>query len=158
MIFPDFSDSPRTNTTLRINAAGILIHKDTLLLECRSDCGQWGLIGGRIEVGEDPLEAFIREAYEETALSLDPQNVSLFNVYGDPKDFRIVDYPDASVHIIDIVYVCRISSVSNLSLSSESLEIRGFLPGELDSINLIPPAHRPICDFIEMNGDRLVND
>lgn len=53
-----------------IRAAGILFTSgDRVLLLKRSDTGQWAFPGGKIEDGETPEQAAIREAREETGLA-----------------------------------------------------------------------------------------
>ena len=47
-------------------SAVIFDRRGRLLLQQRSDGGQWGLPGGSVEIGESLREAVIREVDEET--------------------------------------------------------------------------------------------
>ena len=51
-------------------SALIFDRRGRLLLQQRSDGGQWGLPGGSVEIGESVTEAVIREVREETLLTV----------------------------------------------------------------------------------------
>ena len=127
-------------------AVALLDENQRLLLELRSDVKLWGITGGRLDIGESPEECGCREVFEETGISLSPQQLSLFGVYGDIKDRRVLQYPDTRVQLVDIIYIARVSSAFPLILSSESKELKYF-----DSIGIpsaiVPPAIRPIQDL-----------
>lgn len=61
------------NQVTRISAYGLLLQSQRILL-CRisgqvlRDSGRWTLPGGGLNFGEDPVEAMVREVYEETGL------------------------------------------------------------------------------------------
>ncbi len=58
---------------MRIGAYGICIKDDKILLSQKKSGpykGLWGLPGGRIEPGEDPQEALIREFAEEVGIKI----------------------------------------------------------------------------------------
>lgn len=114
-----------------------------LLLEKRSDCGLWGLPGGRIEPGESVREAAIREVKEETGLLVEIKR--LIGVYSDPGQGRIITYPDAVVHSIDIFLEATPVS-GGLTRSPESEALEFFEPSALPS-NLVPSSHAPLRDF-----------
>lgn len=66
---------------LILNFAGCIIfdEQNRLLLQKRSDCGQWGFLGGMVEFGESVEETAVREVKEESGL--DVEITSLFGVY-----------------------------------------------------------------------------
>ena len=51
-------------------SAVIFDRRGRVLLQQRSDGGQWGLPGGSVEIGESVTDAAIREVREETGLSV----------------------------------------------------------------------------------------
>lgn len=117
-----------------------------LLLEKRSDCGLWGLLGGRVEPGESIREAACREVFEETGLRVEIQR--LLGVYSEPAE-RIVTYPDNGdvVHKVDVILQATILS-GTLTRSRESEELRFFAPPAVPA-EICPPARRPIQDYLE---------
>jgi len=48
--------------------------------------------GGKIEPGETPKEAAVREIFEEVDVEVDPDHVNLFKVYQDYKEFHVFTY------------------------------------------------------------------
>ncbi len=62
---------------LLVPAVAALIHDagGRILLEVRSDDGQWGLPAGAIDPGEGPADAVRREVWEETGLRVEPRHV-----------------------------------------------------------------------------------
>lgn len=58
-------------------AANVLIVQEGLALAVsrRNDPSQWGLPGGKVDVGESNLEAALRELFEETGVRMYPHEV-----------------------------------------------------------------------------------
>lgn len=133
---------------LRIGVACAIIDEENLLLEKRSDCGWWGLVGGSLEIGETVEECALREVLEETGLKLELKKLRLLSIYSDPKEGRILQYPDNRIHLIDIVFYYKLS-VKNINISEESLEISLFKPEEIPK-EIVPPAKQIINDVCKM--------
>ncbi|MEG4277557.1 NUDIX domain-containing protein [Microcoleus sp. MON1_C1] len=135
------------NTRVRVGAGVIVLDsRGWILLEKRSDCGMWGLPGGRIEPGESVTEAAVREVYEETGLTV--EITRLLGVYSDPES-RIVTFLDNGdvVHLVDILLEAKIIS-GELSISSESEALHFFNRTTLPS-DIVPPALAPLQDFLQ---------
>lgn len=135
------------NTRVRVGAAVIVRdNRGWILLEKRSDCGWWGLPGGRIEPGESVTEAAVREVKEETGLNI--EITRLLGVYSEP-DCRIVTFLDNGdvVHLVDIIVEAEIIS-GELEISSESEALQFFDPATLPP-EIVPPALTPLQDFIQ---------
>ena len=134
-------------TVVRLGVAAFVqdVH-NWVLLEKRSDCGWWGLPGGRLEVGESVSETAVREVKEETGLDIEV--VCLIGIYSDPHE-RIVTYSDTQhgVQLIDIVVEGKILS-GQLTCSDESVELRFFPPNQLP-VELIPPCRQPVRDALQ---------
>ena len=127
---------------------GVFVIDDSghVLLEKRSDCGLWGLPGGKIEPGESVADAAVREVKEESGLDI--RITRLLGIYSEPAD-RIVVYPDNhdERHLIDIVLEAAVSGGS-LTLSEESLELKFFEVARLpEDAVLAPPAREPMRDY-----------
>ena len=91
---------------------------------------QWSIPGGVLEVGERVREAAIREAREETGLTVDPGE--LLGVYD-----RILRNPEKRVqyHYVLIDFLCR-RVAGNLAAASDAAEARWFSREELPALNL----------------------
>ena len=99
------------------NAAG------QVLLQRRSDNGEWGLPGGIMEPGEEPAETLVREIREETALEVVPERI--VGVYSGPE--FVVRYPNGDeAAILSITFACRPVAGEPRVNDDESLEIRLF--------------------------------
>lgn len=129
----------------RIGVACAIFDSKRLLLEKRADCGFWGLIGGSLEIGETIEECALREVFEETGLKLKKEKLKLFSIYSNPKDRRILQYPDNRIHLIDVVFLYNLS-VKNIKISSESIAISLFKLNEIPN-ELVPPAREIIKDL-----------
>ena len=118
-------------------SAVIFDRRRRLLLQQRSDGGQWGLPGGSVEIGESLRAAVIREVEEETGLSVVPRRV--VGLYSNPK-LQVVRYPNGSVwHYINVCFECVVRG-GRLTTCDETLALQYFAPGRLPATLL--PNHR----------------
>ena len=79
--------------------AAIIIRNDQgqVLLQERTDRNKWGLPGGCQDLGEDLRVTAVREAYEETGLTINPDDIILIDTLS--GESRKNSYPNG-----DIVY------------------------------------------------------
>jgi len=134
--------------TVRLGVAVALLDQfSRLLLELRSDVSLWGITGGKLDPGETPPQCGCREVFEETGLSLKPNDLTFFNIYADPADGRILQYHDNRIHLIDILYIARVDSSEDLTISNESISLAFFNSTSLPP-EIVPPAVRPIMDLV----------
>jgi len=125
--------------------AGALMTNDAgeILLQKRSDNGQWTIPGGAIEPGEEPGEAIIREVREETGLDVIPER--LVGVYG--GEAHIAQYPNGDqVAMIALIFACRVVGGFLQTDDDETLELQYFAPDALPQ-NLPERYHSIIQDF-----------
>ena len=131
---------------IRLGVAVALINKNNqILLEKRSDCGWWGVTGGKLDLGETIQDCAVREIKEECNVSVESKLLRLVGVYSDPEEGRILQYPDNRVHLIDIVYVLK-RDYFKLEKSDESLELKFFNFDNLPDL-IVPPAIKPLDDI-----------
>ena len=91
---------------------------------------EWSIPGGVLEVGELVREAAIREAREETGLTVEP--AELLGVYD-----RILRNPEKRVqyHYVLIDFLCR-RVAGDLAAASDAAEVRWFTRDELPALRL----------------------
>jgi ADP-ribose pyrophosphatase YjhB (NUDIX family) len=118
-------------------SAVIFDRQRRLLLQQRSDGGQWGLPGGSVEIGESLRDAVVREVREETGLDVTPRR--LVGVYSDPE-LQVIRYPDGHVwHYVNVCFECTVRG-GRLTTCDETLALAYVRPGRLPTTLL--PNHR----------------
>ena len=126
-----------------VAAMAILYNEEKgMLLEKRTDTGEWCTPGGAIELGESLEDALKREIKEET--NLDFANQKLFDI---KANVHMV-YPNKDeVYYTDVVYVIN-EFWGDLKPDGESTELRFF---DLDNLpeNIMPTQIGYIKKFVE---------
>jgi ADP-ribose pyrophosphatase YjhB (NUDIX family) len=118
-------------------SAVIFDRRGRLLLQQRSDGGQWGLPGGSVETGESVRAAVIREVREETGLRVRVRR--LIGVYSEPR-LQVVRYPDGNVwHYVSVCFECAVQG-GELTTCDETLALAYVAPTRLPASLL--PNHR----------------
>lgn len=118
-------------------SAVIFDRRGRVLLQERSDGGQWGLPGGSVEIGESVTDAAIREVREETGLAVTVRR--LVGVYSEPA-LQVVRYPDGNVwHYVNVCFECVVRG-GTLTTCDETLSLRYVCPTRLPRTLL--PNHR----------------
>ena len=127
---------------IRIGCAAIITVGDRILLEKRSDTGEWGLIGGGINIEEDLKTNILREIKEETGLLL--ANPEFIGIFSHPS--RITTYPDTGAHrIIGVIFRFKLSQEPRLTISKESLDLKFFIPEEIRELDVVA-THKHILE------------
>ena len=109
-------------------SAVIFDRKRRVLLQQRSDGGQWGLPGGSVEIGESVTQAVAREVHEETGLAVTTRR--LVGVYSDPA-LQVVRYPNGNVwHYVNLCFECAVRG-GELTTCDETLALDWFSPTRL---------------------------
>src|SRR5580692_6220343 len=108
---------------------------------------QWSIPGGVLEVGELVREAAVREAREETGLTVEPGE--LLGVYD-----RVLRDPQRRVqyHYVLIDFLCR-RVAGKLAAASDAAEVRWFTREELPELKLAEDT----LDVIGKGFQKLLN-
>ena len=114
--------------------AAIIIRNELgqILLQERTDRNKWGLPGGCQDLGEDLRMTAVREAFEETAIKLNPNEIELIDTLS--GESRKNSYPNGDiVYNNTSLYLADISliDVSQLKGDSETKRLKFFNPDEV---------------------------
>ncbi len=102
-----------------------------VLLGRRSDTGQWAVVGGIAEPGEQPADTAVREVYEETAVRCIAERVVLVQMT------ERMTYPNGDIcQFQDITFRCRATGGEARANDHESLEVAWF---EVDALPPLDP-------------------
>lgn len=114
--------------------AAIIIRNENgeILLQERTDRNKWGLPGGCQDLGEDLRVTAVREAYEETGIKLDPNEIEFIDTLS--GESRKNSYPNGdivynntSLYLADV----SIDDASSLKGNPETKRLRFFNPDEV---------------------------
>jgi 8-oxo-dGTP pyrophosphatase MutT (NUDIX family) len=115
-------------------SAIVINERNEVLLHRSADDGNWYTIGGAIDPGEEPADACVREALEETGLHVVPERI--LAVQTSP----VISYPNGDKTMyVGIAFRCRPVGGDLKVADDESLEVRYFARDQLPPI---PPHQR----------------
>lgn len=104
-----------------------------VLLARHADTNRWVAPGGSVEPNENPVDAVIREALEETGLIVVPTNI--LGVFGG-REFEVVYANGDRVTYVMTVYECKIVGGELKPDGFETLALRYVGAGELKNFDL----------------------
>ncbi|WP_037656380.1 NUDIX domain-containing protein [Streptomyces griseofuscus] len=141
----DYFDDPAAPSATRIVPAVTAFVRDErgfLLLERRSDNGRWGMPGGVQEIGETISQTVVREVAEETGVTVEV--TGLVGIFTDPG--HVIEFSDGEVRQeFSLCFRAR-PVTGEISVSSESFEVRWVDPAELSSLDMSPTTRRRIAE------------
>lgn len=128
-------------TTLLVVAAALVDESGRILLqkrpEGRSMAGLWEFPGGKLEDGETPEVALVRELSEELAITVDATNLI-------PACFASASVGDRPLLLM--LYICRVWEGEPVAV--ESPELNWFSIDDMAGLPM-PPADIPLIDLLE---------
>ncbi len=119
--------------TLLVVAAALINDNDEVLLAQRPEgkrlAGKWEFPGGKVEDGESPEGALVRELHEELGIEVETRDL-------EPFWFLSHDYSkDFGFHLLMPVYTCRIWQNEPKALFHNALMWE--LPREMHKVDMI---------------------
>jgi ADP-ribose pyrophosphatase YjhB (NUDIX family) len=119
------AEAPTANSLVVGSSAVVMDDEGRILLQRRSDSGNWALPGGAMDIGETFAESVVREVKEETGFDVRIERI--VGIYSDPA--HVFAYDDGEVRQeFNICLACKIVG-GRLAVSSESTDVR-FVPFE----------------------------
>ena len=147
-------DAPAPNRPTRVVVVAFVERDDpergqTVLMERRSDNGQWCLLGGRVEPDQSVEDALRQEVHEEAGLSI-ASFFSLFGVFSDPSMIAQYDLPSERViaRVISLAFRVQVEDFGALQISAESTELRFFTHDELRTLEIIPTVRHVVDRYL----------
>ncbi|MBA3677113.1 MAG: (deoxy)nucleoside triphosphate pyrophosphohydrolase [Sphingosinicella sp.] len=125
---------------LMVVAAALVDGNSRVLLQQRSPgrqmAGLWEFPGGKVEKGESPEAALIRELREELGIDVDHSRIS-------PATFASADLEGR--HLLLLLYICREWRGEPEALDASGLQ--WVRPQEMHALPM-PPPDRPLVDLL----------
>lgn len=130
------------NPTMLFVVAAALTNQDGEILlqkrpEGRQMAGLWEFPGGKVDAGESPESALVRELKEELGIDVDRKNLVPFTFASEPLEKR---------NLLLLLYRCYHWRGEPEAL--DATEIRWLRPSEMRDLQM-PPADIPLVSALE---------
>jgi len=129
-------DAPIPNSLVPGGQALVVDEQGRILMQRRTDSGNWSLPGGVMEIGETIGEAVVREVREETGLEV--ELTGILGLYTDPG--HVIAYDDGEVRQEFVIAFTAQPFGGQLRRSDESTEVRWVRMSELAKM----PVHESV--------------
>jgi ADP-ribose pyrophosphatase YjhB (NUDIX family) len=118
--------APAANSLVPGASALVVDEHGRVLMQRRSDSGNWSLPGGVMDIGETLGQCVIHEVKEETGLDI--ELTGLLGIYTDPA--HVIAYTDGETRQeFNITYLGRVTG-GTITVSHESTDVRFIDPTE----------------------------
>jgi 8-oxo-dGTP diphosphatase len=128
-------------TMLFVVAAALTNQAGEILLQKRPEgrqmAGLWEFPGGKVEAGESPESALVRELNEELGIQVEPQNLIPLIFASEPLEGR---------NLLLLLYRCN--SWRGEPEALDAAEIRWLRPQDMPALPM-PPADIPLVSALE---------
>ncbi len=105
---------------------------------------EWELPGGRLEAGEQPEAALVRELREELNIETRVQRIL------DSWLYRIDSHGEVLGEVLIVTYACLVLRAEGLRYSHEHKDLRLVVPDELDGLALPAGYRHSIRRFLSL--------
>jgi ADP-ribose pyrophosphatase YjhB (NUDIX family) len=139
--------APAANSLVVGGSAVVVDGEGRILLQRRSDSGNWALPGGAMYIGETFAQSVIREVKEETGFDVRIERI--VGIYSDPA--HVFAYDDGEVR--QEFNICLAATIvgGELAASSESTDVRFFSLDEVAGLTMHESIRKRIEDYLN-NG------
>jgi len=128
--------APQPNSLVPGGSALVVDGQGAILMQRRSDSGNWSFPGGVMEIGETIEQCVVRETKEESGLDI--EITGILGIYTDPE--HVIAYADGEVRQeFNITFYGRIIG-GQIEVSSESTEVKFLCLEELETM----PVHETV--------------
>src|SRR6266851_1747073 len=136
--------APRATSLVVGSSAAVTDDENRILLQRRSDSGNWALPGGTMDIGETLAESAIREVREETGFDVRIERI--VGIYSDPG--HVFAYDDGEVR--QEFNICLAATIvgGELAVSRESTDVRFFAPEDIPDIQIHESILKRIRDYL----------
>ncbi len=136
--------APQANSLVVGSSAVVVDEEGRILLQRRSDSGNWALPGGAMDIGETFAQGVVREVKEETGFDVRIERI--VGIYSDPG--HVFAYGDGEIRQeFNICLACIIVS-GELTVSSESTDVRFFSFDEVAQLSMHESIRKRIRDYL----------
>ncbi|WP_422770219.1 NUDIX domain-containing protein [Plantactinospora sp. WMMC1484] len=150
----DYFDDPSAPAATSLVPGGSALVADEqgrILLQRRTDSGNWSLPGGTMELGETLGDAVIRETREETGLDI--ELTGILGIYTDPR--HVIAYADGEVRQEFVVAFTARPLGGELAVSDESTEVAWFDPADIADIRMHESVRLRIGHWLAGTGPHI---
>lgn len=144
-------EAPVANSLVVGGSAVVVDTEGRILLQRRSDSGNWALPGGAMDIGETFAESVVREVKEETGFDVRIERI--VGIYSDPG--HVFAYDDGEVR--QEFNICLAATIvgGELAVSSESTDVRLFALNEVADLMMHESIRKRIRDYLDSGEPRL---
>jgi 8-oxo-dGTP diphosphatase len=132
---------PKSSDLMMVSAAALIDADGRVLLQERPEgkpmAGLWEFPGGKVEPGETPEAALIRELHEELGIDVTPACLAPAVFASEPLGDR---------HLLLLLYACR--KWAGQVEARHAAALRWVRPVEMHRLPM-PPADRPLIGLLE---------
>ncbi|MDG6903135.1 MAG: NUDIX domain-containing protein, partial [Nitrososphaerota archaeon] len=133
--------------------AGTVVHRSGKMLVVRRardpHRGLWAFPGGRVEAGESPSEAALRETKEEVGLDVEIEGIFDVVTYLPGRRFAGMSGRPPKSQVVIVDYLAK-PSRGRVVLNDESSDFMWVLPGELLRLRTTPQMKACALRFEEL--------
>jgi 8-oxo-dGTP pyrophosphatase MutT (NUDIX family) len=144
-------DAPAANSLVVGSSAVVVDGEGRILLQRRSDSGNWALPGGKMDIGETFADSAAREVKEETGFDVRVDRI--VGIYSDPG--HVFAYSDGEVR--QEFNICLAATIvgGSLAVSHESTDVRFVSLAEVTALTMHPSIRKRIDDYLAGGEPRL---